>query len=274
MQAEPSSASQPWRLRHQPFGAQLMSAVYAGEGRVCELLFESPLSLGPQAPVRGGIPVLFPQFNELGPLPKHGLVRTALWREAAPRADTVAGTGFSYALDVDQTFDQRWPHAARLALHGNLDSHAIELMLLVENVGGSTFAWTGGLHPYFSVSDCLTATLSGLEGCGFSDRYDAGVLREQSTSLSWTGEAFERLYAEAPPLTLHAGDYRLRLSCSGFDQWMIWNPGRELTRSIGDLGPEDWRRFVCVEPVVVARPSRLAPREVFRGWFRIELLAN
>lgn len=272
MLAEHSSASQPWRLRHQPFGAQLMSAVYAGEGRVCELLFASPLSLGPQAPIRGGIPVLFPQFNELGPLPKHGLVRTALWREEAPRADTVAGAGFSYALDVDQTFDQRWPHAARLALHGNLDGHAIELTLLVENVGRSAFDWTGGLHPYFSVADCLEATLSGLEGCGLSDRYDAGALREQSAPLSWSGEAFERLYAEAPPLTLHAGDYRLRLSCSGFDQWMVWNPGRELTRSIGDLGPEDWRRFVCVEPVVVARPCRLAPREVFRGRFRIEFV--
>lgn len=274
MQTEPSSASDAWRLRHQPFGGQLISAAYAGEGRVCELLFASGRSLGPQAPVRGGVPVLFPQFNELGPLPKHGMVRTALWREEALRAEPAVGAGFSYALDVDQTFDQRWPHAARLTLNGYLDRHSLELMLLVENVGHSVFDWTGGLHPYFSVADCLTATLSGLDGCGLSDRYDTGVLREQSTPLSWTGAAFERLYAEAPPLTLNAGDHRLRLSCSGFDQWMIWNPGRELTRSIGDLGPEDWRRFVCVEPVMVARPCRLAPQEVFRGRFRIELLAN
>lgn len=274
MQFEPSPSSQPWRLRHQPFGAQLMSAVWAGEGRDDQLLFASGHSLGPQAPVRGGVPVMFPQFNELGPLPKHGLVRTALWREAGPRTDRLAGEGFSYQLEVDQTFDGRWPHAARLELSGHLDRHALEITLAVENVGRSAFDWTGGLHPYFSTTDCLAATLTGLEGSGLSDRYDARVARERFTPLSWTGEAFERLYAEAPPLTLNAGSHRLQLSCSGFDQWMIWNPGRELTRTIGDLGREDWRRFVCVEPVIVTRPCRLAPAEIFRGRLRIEWLVN
>jgi len=274
MQSGPSPSHQTWRLRHQPFGGQLMSAVWVGDGLDRELLFASAHSLGPGTPVRGGIPVMFPQFNELGPLPKHGLVRTALWREAISRTDRAAGAGFRYHLDVDQTVDGRWPHAARLELSGQLDRHALEITLTVENMGRSAFDWTGGLHPYFATTDCLAATLSGLEGSGLSDRYDASVSRERSTPLSWTGEAFERLYAEAPPLTLNAGSHRLHLSCSGFDQWMIWNPGRELARTIRDLGPEDWRRFVCIEPVIVTRPSRLAPGEIFRGRLRIELLMN
>lgn len=271
MRFELPPASQPWRLRHQPFGAQLMSAVWAGQGLDHELLFASGRLPGPQAPFRGGVPVIFPQFSELGPLPKHGLVRTALWREVALHAK---GTGFSYQLEMDQTLDERWPHTARLELTGQLERHALEIMLAVENVGRSAFDWTGGLHPYFSTLDCLAATLIGLEGSGLSDRYDTRVSRERLTPLSWTGDHFERLYAEAPPLTLNAGGHPVRLSCSGFDQWMIWNPGRELSRTISDLGPEDWRQFVCIEPVIITRPSRLAPGEIFRGRLRIELLVS
>jgi glucose-6-phosphate 1-epimerase len=274
MESGSKPSHQTWRLRHQPFGGQLMSAVWAGDGVDHELLFASAHPLGSGAPVRGGIPVMFPQFNELGPLPKHGLVRTALWREAGPRARRAEDAALSYQLQVDPTFDGRWPHAARLDLTVHLDRHAVEITLAVENVGRSAFDWTGGLHPYFATTDCQAATLAGLAGCGLFDRYDASVSRERSTALSWTGEAFERLYAEAPPLTLNAGSHRLQLSCSGFDQWMIWNPGRELARAIRDLGPEDWRRFVCIEPVIVTRPSRLAPGEIFRGRLRVELRVN
>ena len=274
MLAPPSSGSERWCLQHKPFGAQLMSAIAGGEGRSCEVFFSSGRSLGPLSPVRGGVPVMFPQFNELGPLAKHGLVRTAIWREAAPPTDAPPGGGFSYQLTVDQSLDQRWPHVARLTLNAHAVDGALEIELSVLNIGQSTFDWTGGLHPYFSVSDSLTATLSGLEGCALRDRYDALATTERAGMLSWTGEAFERLYAEAPPLTLAAGTHRLRLSCTGFDQWMVWNPGRELAQSIADLAPDAWRRFVCIEPVVVSRPSRLSPGENFLGRLRIEFLPN
>lgn len=269
-----SPGADRWRLRHQPFGAQLISAMAIGEGRSCEVFFASGRSLGPLSPVRGGVPVMFPQFNEFGPLPKHGLVRTATWQEAASQSGTPSAEGVSYQLTLGQSLDPRWPHAARLTLNVQAVRGALEIKLSVLNIGESAFDWTGGLHPYFSVADSLTATLSGLEGCGLRDRYDVLAVTERAVPLSWTGEAFERLYAAAPPLTLAAGSHRLTLSCSGFDQWMVWNPGRELAQSIADLAPDDWRRFVCVEPVVVSRPSRLSPGEQFSGRLSIEFLPD
>jgi len=269
-----SPGTDDWRLRHQPFGAQLMSAIAGGKGRFCEILFASGRSLGPLSPVRGGVPVMFPQFNELGPLPKHGLVRTATWQEAASHASTPSADGAAYQLSLDQSLDPRWPHAARLTLDVQAAQGTLEITLSVLNIGNSAFDWTGGLHPYFSVVDSLSATLSGLEGCELQDRYDVCAKTERARSLSWTGEAFERLYAAAPPLMLDAGSHRLKLSCSGFDQWMVWNPGRELAQSIADLAPEDWRRFVCIEPVVVSRPNRLLPGEAFAGRLCIELLPD
>ena len=54
-------------------GAQLLSWQAGGE----EQLFLSPLAAHDgHTPIRGGIPVCFPQFNQRGPLVKHAFART------------------------------------------------------------------------------------------------------------------------------------------------------------------------------------------------------
>ena len=43
-------------------------------------LYLSPISkAAPGVAIRGGVPVIFPQFAGEGPLPKHGFARTARW---------------------------------------------------------------------------------------------------------------------------------------------------------------------------------------------------
>lgn len=41
--------------------------------------------------IRGGIPILFPQFSDAGPLPKHGFARNELWtvRDKEPSSVTL-----------------------------------------------------------------------------------------------------------------------------------------------------------------------------------------
>ena len=59
---------------------------------------------------------------------------------------------------------------------------------------------------------------------------------------------------------------------TGFDQWMVWNPGASGAQALSDLPNEDWQKFVCIEPVRVDRPCVLQPGEVFEGTLRAELL--
>ena len=63
-------------LSYQQLGAQVLQA----STLVRDLLYVSPeLGAGSQA-VRGGIPVLFPQFADRGPLKKHGFARDLPWQ--------------------------------------------------------------------------------------------------------------------------------------------------------------------------------------------------
>ena len=60
-----------------PYGAHVTSWVPAGG---TEALFLSRAAkFEPGSAIRGGVPVIFPQFAELGPLPKHGFARTQTW---------------------------------------------------------------------------------------------------------------------------------------------------------------------------------------------------
>jgi glucose-6-phosphate 1-epimerase len=253
------------RLTHRAFGAQLLQACL---GDATPVFYVNPLFQGAR-PVRGGVPLLFPQFADRGSLPKHGFVRTAPWvlqdDEAASGAHSLR-----YSLDIGVTDQPAWPHAARLDLVVELTAQALAVTLQVHNSGISDFSWSGGLHPYFALVDLLGSSLSGLGGLAVQDRYDADFCLQRADELHWTRQPCERLYAACPPLVLNAGSYRLELRASGFDEWMVWNPGE--AESLADLPAGDWRRFVCVEPVCVSRPVPLAPGESFTGSLRVALL--
>ena len=72
-------------------GGHVLSWVALG----AEQLYLSPRSLlDGRAAIRGGVPVCFPQFNERGPLPKHGFARNLPW--VAGEATAQAGACLLY----------------------------------------------------------------------------------------------------------------------------------------------------------------------------------
>lgn len=264
-----------WILEHQPFGAQLLQ-VTCSDGETGQsprpLLYLSPQSAGAGTPVRGGVPVLFPQFNDEGSLPKHGFVRTAIWRVLEPAGRFGLTIGTSNSSATPDLVHPAWPHAAELCVEIRTDDRQLEIGLNVTNTGLTAFAWTGGLHPYFAVTDLLTARLKGLGGVCTRDRFHPDVTRQTEGDIVWNGELYERLFDTSAPVELDAGASRLRLSMTGFDQWMVWNPGIAGAQAMKDLPDADWQRFVCVEPVIVERPAQVEPGETFNGSFRIEVM--
>jgi glucose-6-phosphate 1-epimerase len=44
---------------------------------------------------------------------------------------------------------------------------------------------------------------------------------------------------------------------------MVWNPGSVGASRISDLPDEDWDRFICIEPIILAEPKTLSPGDAF-----------
>jgi glucose-6-phosphate 1-epimerase len=252
-------------LTHRPLGAQILQARFA-DG--FEPFYCSPLTAQFQSPARGGVPVLFPQFAEYGPLIKHGFARTLDWTLLEHGADATRER-LHEVLEIAQGDHPGWPHAARLELEVLALAQRLEFTFTVLNTGTSEFSFTGGLHPYFAVDDLLAAQVMGLQGLDVSDRYQPEFKRQDAPVLQFTDAVIERLVDGCPAVKLVCGGRTLTLTATGFDQWMVWNPGREGAVALKDLPDEDWRKFICIEPVRVSRPVVLRAGEKFVGSFAV-----
>jgi glucose-6-phosphate 1-epimerase len=197
-------------------------------------------------PARGGMPVLFPQFANLGAGRKHGFARNVRWLVLNDQ---------HYRLYVKQDEYDRWPHSAQLDLNWQVIDSYFVVSLTVENIGESVFEWTGGLHPYWSVPDLLQCRLNIL-----------------NCDVQFTGQAYEQLFDSKTDLVLHCGVYSLEFQAIGFSDWMVWSPGREGAKELIDMPTGDWQRFLCIEPVCVANHVILQPNEKFMGTMKVRLV--
>ncbi len=254
-------------LQGTALGGQIMACRLRNYG---ELFYTSPKAVfDGSAPIRGGVPVLFPQFSDAGRLPKHGLVRTREWDVAGGNDDSE----FQADLTLGPNADPRWPGQAELRVLGEADEDSLEITLTIKNVGTDSVWWTGGLHPYFATTALTASWVDGLSGRWMTDRIGKRKLElPEDTPLAFDGREVEVLVHDSEDLTLVQPGRTLELSSEGFAEWMIWNPGEVGAAKIADLPPEDWQRFVCVEPVCVSRPITLDPGEEFEGRLTISVL--
>jgi len=219
------------------------------------------------AAIRGGVPVIFPQFAAQGSLPKHGFARTALWRVAA---DAATDGPSSVTLELVDTPDTRavFPHAfvARHRIEIGIDTLRLELH--VENRGIDSFAFTAALHTYLRV-DAYTTTLHGLD-TAFRDSTAGGVLRPASPdAVRVTGE-INRVYFGVPHrVQVHTPHATFDVEQSGFPDVVLWNPGREGAALLPDMRAEDAADMLCVEAAVIGDPVHLAPGEEWTAEQRI-----
>jgi glucose-6-phosphate 1-epimerase len=207
------------------FGAHLMSWKTA-DGK--ERMFLSQRSaLDGSAAIRGGIPVIFPQFATRGDGLRHGFARTSTWR-IVEQSNAWAELALAQS-DLPRSHFQSWPRAFELRLHFELKANALEIRYTVHNTGQQDFSWAGALHTYFAVEEFDKATLDG---------------------MPFTG-ALDDIRPATPQLRLDTGAGTLQLEQQGFSEWVVWNPGAQGAAAAADMDDSDYRRFVCIEPARV-----------------------
>lgn len=240
-------------------GAHVTSWIPAGEADD-RLYLSARSAFRPGAAIRGGVPVIFPQFAAFGPLPKHGFAREVEWQlvDQGVAADGDAAATFRLA-DAPAT-RAVWPHPFAAELTVTVGGAVLDLRLRVTNTGDAPLAFTGALHTYLRVGDVEAAAVRGLAGVRYRDSAAGGVERVQDDAeLRVSGEV-DRIYLQAPPvLEVREPGRVLRVTHAGFPDVVVWNPGAERAAALPDLEPGGHRRLLCVEAAVVGTPVRLAP---------------
>lgn len=251
------------------FGAQVLSWRTA-DG--CEQLFLSERArFDRSAPIRGGIPVCFPQFSGLGPLPKHGLLRSRDWALAVD-ADGAATLCLEAAADAAS--QRLWPHRFVARLEVSLRDDGLDVSLAVDNSGTDAFAFTAALHSYLAVDAIDAVELHGLAGLGYRDAANGDALGiDTEPCLRFAGEIDRVYHGATAPLRLEAGSRRLGISTSGFPDVVVWNPWAKGCAALADMVPEGYRRMLCVEAAVAHSAQTLAPGASWRGSQRLRRLA-
>lgn len=249
-------------LRVAEQGAHVLSWTAGGRER----LFLSPGSAADgHTAIRGGVPVCWPQFNQRGPLPKHGFARHLPWRflGCEPQGE---GARLTLGLSSSERTRALWAAEFEAELALDLRPGELRLTLAVRNTGDRAWVFTGALHSYLAVDDVGAAGLSGLGG---QAEWDAvrDTHGQAADALAFAGE-FDRVYAASPrPLRLQGGTRHLEIRQSpSWAQTVVWNPGAERAAALADLPPGAWRDYLCVEAAQVFEPVPVAPGAAWSGW--------
>jgi glucose-6-phosphate 1-epimerase len=245
------------RITHH--GAQVVSWVDGG-GRE-RFYLSSRSQFGPGKSIRGGIPVVFPQFAT-GPLPKHGFLRTRRWSLVAH-----LGSSATFRITDDDQSRALWPYQFTAELVVDL-ADMLTVSLTIANSGVSAFSFTAALHNYFAVTDVGLSSVQGLSGLVYLDKMAAGArCVEEAPELRLHGET-DRIYTSGPrqvAISSAVGSSSTIIGADGFGDWVVWNPWRESSATFADMGAEDYRRMLCVEAARISAPVVLPPGATWCG---------
>lgn len=221
------------------------------------------------AAIRGGVPVIFPQFSLEGPLPRHGFARTALWA-MEPSDDPAART---FTLRDNDATRAIWPHTFIAQIKVALMANALHIGLGVQNIGSSAFAFTAALHTYFQVIDIAQTRVLGLRGVTYRDSAAGGILRtENAEAIHIEGEV-DRIYLNAPAQVSLQTDTNATLTVAqtGFQDMVVWNPGPERCAQLKDMPPDGYRQMLCIEAARIGNPVTLAAGQSWECWQKQEI---
>jgi glucose-6-phosphate 1-epimerase len=238
----------------------------SGEER---LFLSSRSAFTPNAAIRGGVPIIFPQFATMGPLPKHGFARVREW-ELLRAGRTRKGQGEAQLrLTANGGTRARWNHAFQATFVVTVGGMSLSLALSVLNEDAAPFEFTAALHTYLLIDDVREASVRGLQGVCYRDAAAGnaqGRQEEEELEAGPGGGELDRIYFDVrAPLEVRDALRRTRVAMTGFTDVVVWNPGEERAAALTDLEPGGWLRMLCVEAAAIGTPVRLEPGERWTG---------
>jgi len=248
-------------------GGHLLSWRPAGGAEQLYLSPRSEFTAGKA--IRGGVPVIFPQFSERGPGPRHGFARTALW-ELVSQQQGKDDVLVVLRLQDSEDTRQLWPHAFELELSVRIGGRELDIELACDNTGDASLQFTAALHTYLRVADLDAVSVEGLAGLRYWDNVKKAEAL-QRMDLLLTGEKgvldLDRIYfgVKERPLLVAEERRQVVIRQQGFEDAVVWNPGPERCAQLPDMPPEGWSEMLCVEAASIGRPVELQAGQSWVG---------
>ena len=205
--------------------------------------------------IRGGIPLCWPWFGpdpENLKRPNHGFARTHNWTVldmVTSPDETRLTLGFLNSTDSKVY----WSDDFELRLKISIGS-ALTLELETSNVSSRPFVITQAFHPYFKIGRIDRVRVLGLEGHHYLDRL-AGDMEIKQTRPLTISEEVDRIYTDIEDAVIiedAALNRRIRIAAINSKNTVVWNPWIRKSAAMSDLEPDEYKRFLCVEPGNVA----------------------
>jgi glucose-6-phosphate 1-epimerase len=257
------------------YGAHLVQWISA-DGRN-RLFCSTQSSRNGQRAIRGGVPVIFPQFAAFGNGMRHGFARVSTWRRTAQGSHGNTRYWCEFMLsneDLPSTLTPPWQHPFELRLQVSLSAQALEMRLQVNNTGNTPFSFATALHSYWQVDDLATCQISGLQGVLFDDQTSTtpgqiATQNRQDEATLHIDDKIDRIYrGVSGAVTLEQTHDQLELT-QGWPDVVIWNPGASDAAALPDMDNAEYQRFICIEAANVSSQV-LAPAASWANWLLVK----
>ena len=276
-----------WVATIYHYGAHVTS--YKSPNGTEHLFLSDTAIFAPPTAIRGGIPICFPQFADMGPLQQqHGFARNSMFT-------LVASTPTTATLQLTDSEDTRrlgYPYNFTLLCHVDVSKDGIlEQSLVVRNTSNDSFSFTCALHTYFRIQDISTTYIRGLHntryldslqerkeivpdslqgpqalvtfGVGEVDRIYCGIADDQTISVLTSTNKNSTVTTTTGALE---EDVVVSIQKKGFVDAVVWNPYIEKSKKMKDMEPEGYKRMLCVEMAVAGSGNiQLKPGDEWSG---------
>jgi glucose-6-phosphate 1-epimerase len=219
--------------------------------------------------IRGGVPIIFPQFSGFGSGPRHGFARNQTWQlrhKFNTHGDSVEAV---FELTDNEVTRTQWPHKFFVEFVLGINDHQLSMTLKVTNTDTTEFQFTAALHTYFALNNLHRAQLKGLSGLSYWDNNGSDFKRDRhrfnADILEFSGALDRVFFACQTPLELHDNGDQISIQAQGFCEVVVWNPGPVEAQNLADLADHEYQHMLCIEAAVIDSPITLKPGETWSG---------
>ena len=142
------------------------------------LFLSSTSEFGAGTAIRGGMPVVFPQFGPNGPLPQHGFARRATWGMGGIGRASNGMAEADFVLRDSPETRAVWNGAFMAVTTVRVVADQLAITFAVENLGDTPFDFTAALHTYLRVRDVDDVNIAGLQGARYRVPGDAALVED------------------------------------------------------------------------------------------------